>query len=261
MHCPPEKLLIISYEALRTHAAALSSAPIGLMVCDEGHRLKSSAGNKTTDALRLMRGAKRVLLSGTPVQNDLEELWAMCDFACPGALGALASFRATFVAPTTAGRQAGASEEQRALADARNEELKQLSERFVLRRDQSLLQLLLPMRSEMIICCTLSRVQRALYREALEQRSSDPTQALQALLAMRGVCSGGNARAADADAPDAPPVAAPQAALTEYDEDGLEIEAPPALSPSHAAQDVGKLDALMRLLPAVRANNEKVVRV
>ena len=251
VHCPPEKLLIISYEALRTHAEALSAAPIGLMVCDEGHRLKSTAGNKTTDALRLMTGAKRVLLSGTPVQNDLEELWAMCDFAVPGALGDLPHFRATFVAPVRAGRQAGATAEERELADRRNAQLKERTERFMQRRDQSLLQLLLPHRTELVVCCALSPTQSALYHEALHLRRADPTQALQALLAMRGVCSGGSARAAS----DQDSLALP----TEYDDDGAEVASSPL-----AADDVGhvgKLSALMRLLPAVRAAGEKVVIV
>ena len=70
------------------------------------------AGNKTTDALRMLDHARRVILTGTPMQNDFDELWAMCDFAAPGALPPLPRFRAIFAAPIEAGRQPAASAEQ-----------------------------------------------------------------------------------------------------------------------------------------------------
>jgi len=48
------------------------AARVGLLVCDEGHRLKAAAGNKTIDALNRLPTRRRVILSGTPVQNNLE---------------------------------------------------------------------------------------------------------------------------------------------------------------------------------------------
>ncbi|KAK0493992.1 SNF2 family N-terminal domain-containing protein [Armillaria luteobubalina] len=83
----PQKGLIIGYERLRTVIKTLGACvpPIGLTVCDEGHRLKS-ANNKTTatfDALRMLR---RIILSGTPIQNDLGEFHAMANFCNPGLL-------------------------------------------------------------------------------------------------------------------------------------------------------------------------------
>lgn len=65
-------VLIISYEMLRKHAAVLTSSTsagrVGLLVADEAHRLKSSAGNQTIAALESLPTARRVLLTGTPLQ-------------------------------------------------------------------------------------------------------------------------------------------------------------------------------------------------
>ena len=59
-----------------------------LLVCDEAHRLKNARGDTQTVAgLRALKCPRRVLLSGTPIQNDLGEFFAVMDFACPSLLG------------------------------------------------------------------------------------------------------------------------------------------------------------------------------
>lgn len=65
------KLLIGSYEALRKHGADLAGTA-DLLVCDEGHRLKAAGGNKTIAALLALGCGRRVVLTGTPVQNNME---------------------------------------------------------------------------------------------------------------------------------------------------------------------------------------------
>ena len=56
----------------RKFAAQINSSKAGLLVCDEGHRLKSSQGNATIDSLSQFPSRRRILLTGTPIQNDLE---------------------------------------------------------------------------------------------------------------------------------------------------------------------------------------------
>lgn len=56
----------------RKYADAIARARPGLLVCDEGHRLKNSSSNKTIASLRDCPARRRILLTGTPVQNDLE---------------------------------------------------------------------------------------------------------------------------------------------------------------------------------------------
>lgn len=60
-------VLIVSYETLRTLEASLAGCEIGLLLCDEGHRLKNS-GSDTFKALNKLRVKRRVILSGTPIQ-------------------------------------------------------------------------------------------------------------------------------------------------------------------------------------------------
>jgi len=85
-------VLIVSYETFRLHAERFSSpTACDLLICDEAHRLKNdeTLTNKALDALTCRR---RVLLSGTPIQNHLDEFYAMVNFANPGLLGNRAEF-------------------------------------------------------------------------------------------------------------------------------------------------------------------------
>ena len=65
-----QRLLVISYDQLRRHVELVDRS-CDLLICDEGHRLRSQA-TATTKTLGQMRCRRRVLLSGTPLQNDLE---------------------------------------------------------------------------------------------------------------------------------------------------------------------------------------------
>ena len=60
-------VLIVSYETLRMYAPILSKTEIGLLLCDEGHRLKN-ADSLTYIALNELKAKRRVILSGTPIQ-------------------------------------------------------------------------------------------------------------------------------------------------------------------------------------------------
>lgn len=117
----------------RRYADKINASKAGLLVCDEGHRLKSSSGNATIDSLRQFPSTRRVLLSGTPIQNDMEVLLC-CLFAhrnsslspsssTPPSSPRSASFRELFVRPIEAGRRKDASENERQLANMRSDEV------------------------------------------------------------------------------------------------------------------------------------------
>lgn len=69
-------VLIISYEMLLRSLDQIKTIPFGLLICDEGHRLKNSS-IKTTTALSSLSCEKTVILTGTPVQNDLQEFFCI----------------------------------------------------------------------------------------------------------------------------------------------------------------------------------------
>lgn len=116
------QVLILGYERLRNCAAELAKVQrsIGLIVCDEGHRLKS-ANAKTTRCFDVFSTKRRVLLSGTPIQNDLKEFYAMIDFVYPGLFDDYAVFRRVFEDPIVRSRQQHCSPEARALGKARSQ--------------------------------------------------------------------------------------------------------------------------------------------
>jgi DNA repair and recombination RAD54-like protein len=111
-------VLIVSYETLRMYVDALKDTPIGLLLCDEGHRLKNKE-SLTWMALNSLNVSRRVILSGTPIQNDLSEYFALLHFANPNLLGSQNEFRKRFELPILRGRDAAGTEEDRKLGDER----------------------------------------------------------------------------------------------------------------------------------------------
>lgn len=188
------KLLIISYEMFRTNAQQLYRCDCGLIICDEGHRLKSVAGNKTVDALRRLPCRRRVILTGTPVQNDLEEFFAVCDFVVPGCFNSLASFRAVFASPIIASRDSSASTSTKQLGEARARELGLITSKFVLRRTSNILEKYLPPKHETAIFCRLQPSQEVAYEEEARRCTRDVAGAnlnyapLSAITSLRKIC-------------------------------------------------------------------------
>eukprot|EP01084_Bolivina_argentea_P203581 347671_1 len=104
---------------LRSHIDSLCQMKSDLIVCDEGHRLKNSRGNQTIDALNRLNAQKRVLLTGTPIQNNLSELFAMCNYVNPNILKDINHFKHTYARPIEKSRDANASKNEQRIGDER----------------------------------------------------------------------------------------------------------------------------------------------
>ena len=115
-------ILIISYETFRLHAPVLHSSKVGMVICDEGHRLKNCE-NLTYTALSNLQTPRRILLSGTPIQNDLLEYFSLLHFVNTGILGTTSEFKKKFEGPILRGRDAYASDKETALGQERLAEL------------------------------------------------------------------------------------------------------------------------------------------
>lgn len=163
-------IAIISYESLRRHADALADSGIGIIVSDEGHRLKSSSGNKTIYALNQIPCRRRILLSGTPVQNNLSELFAMCDWVCPGMLGPLSTFTKVFDVPITRANEKHATADEVSLGAARSNELRSLINSFVLRRDARVNEKFLPELFVYAVFCRPSELQISFMNQVIRNR-------------------------------------------------------------------------------------------
>jgi len=167
----PYQVLIVSYETFRIHAAKFEKeGTCDLLICDEAHRLKNDQ-TLTNKALGALACQRRVLLSGTPLQNQLQEFYAMVSFANPGVLGSPSAFRKRFEGPILAGREPDAPPAISAKGAERSIELSELVNGFILRRTNALLSAHLPPKVIQVVCCKLTPLQTALYTHFLESRS------------------------------------------------------------------------------------------
>ena len=97
-----EGFVLTTYGTMRRDAAALAEVGWDLVVADEAQHVKN-AQSSTSRALRTIPSRARVALTGTPVENNLTELWAILDWAIPGLLGSRNAFRKVWAAPIEAG--------------------------------------------------------------------------------------------------------------------------------------------------------------
>ncbi|KAJ3413707.1 helicase, partial [Chytridiales sp. JEL 0842] len=158
------QVLICSYERLRVSADKLIEAKFDIIIADEGHRLKNSQ-NQATRVIQKLGTLRRVVLTGTPLQNDLGEFFNMCDLVNPGIFGTHATFQRVYETPIVVARDSSATPEQVALGHERGKELVRLSREFVLRRtSESITKLLLPKKTEFILFAKLESRQEAVYK-------------------------------------------------------------------------------------------------
>jgi superfamily II DNA or RNA helicase len=91
----PGEFVLTTYGTLRQDAEALASSGWGLLAADEAQHAKNPYSH-TARALRQVESQARVALTGTPVENNLSELWAILDWTTPGLLGPLRTFRGRY---------------------------------------------------------------------------------------------------------------------------------------------------------------------
>ncbi|KAK5722896.1 helicase [Elasticomyces elasticus] len=163
-------IMIIGYEKLRLVQADLQKANIDIVIADEGHRLKS-AQNKSALAIKSLNTERRIILSGTPIQNDLAEFYTMVDFVNPGLLNKYSVFKREFETPILKSQQPGASTKELEKGEARSEELASITGMFVLRRTAEILSKYLPPKTEYVVFCRPTQAQIGVYQAII----SSPT--------------------------------------------------------------------------------------
>ena len=179
------RLVLTTYETMRDLEFALASQPWSIMVCDEAQKIKTP-GAMVTRSAKKQKVQFRVACTGTPVENTLTDLWCLFDFVQPGMLGALNHFSRTYCQPIEA-----KTDQQL----ARIAELRALIEPQILHRKKADVAKDLAAPVEHAGCKRLpmSSYQLELYEGALrtlrEQRATNPAAQLQALQAIRKICS------------------------------------------------------------------------
>eukprot|EP00099_Drosophila_melanogaster_P013779 NP_476661.1 okra [Drosophila melanogaster] len=160
-------VLLISYETFRIYAEILCKYEVGMVICDEGHRLKNS-DNLTYQALMGLKTKRRVLLSGTPIQNDLTEYYSLVNFVNPEMLGTAAVFKRNFESAILRGQNTDSTEQERQRAIEKTQELIGLVDQCIIRRTNQILTKYLPVKFEMVICAKLTAIQLELYTNFLK---------------------------------------------------------------------------------------------
>ncbi|MFD5425681.1 DEAD/DEAH box helicase [Streptomyces sp. NPDC127084] len=157
--------VLTTYGTMRSSAAALAAETWGMVVADEAQHVKNPF-SATAKALRTIPAPARIALTGTPVENNLSELWALLDWTTPGLLGPLKAFRA---------RHARAVENQQNAEFAGNDEaverLARLVRPFLLRRRKSDPGIVpeLPPKTESDHPVPLTREQASLYEAVVRE--------------------------------------------------------------------------------------------
>ncbi|WP_406308285.1 DEAD/DEAH box helicase [Streptomyces griseoaurantiacus] len=151
--------VLTTYGTMRSAAQRLAEQPWGLLVADEAQHVKNPY-SATAKALRTIPAPARVALTGTPVENNLSELWALLDWTTPGLLGPLKSFRARHARAVEGGEDPDAAER-----------LARLVRPFLLRRKKSDPGIVpeLPPKTETDHPVPLTREQAALYEAVVRE--------------------------------------------------------------------------------------------
>jgi len=150
---PNIRLFIMSYSMVLGDMNLLKNIDFEWIVLDEAQNIKNVSAQRTA-AIKKLKARHRLALSGTPVENNLTELWSIFDFLNPGYLGSLNKFKQNYLS-TEAANEARLS-------------LKRMTAPFLLRRVKKEVLLELPDKQEQISWCRLNTLQEKMYLQILD---------------------------------------------------------------------------------------------
>lgn len=159
-------VVVTTYEGFRRSKAMLVDVKWSYAILDEGHKIRNPDADITL-CCKQLNTHHRIILSGTPIQNSLKELWSLMDFVYPGKLGTLPVFQREFEVPIQIGGYASASPSQVITAFRCSVMLRDLIKPFLLRRLKADVDVFLPEKSEQVMMCRLTPEQVTAYRHWL----------------------------------------------------------------------------------------------
>ncbi|XP_041978367.1 LOW QUALITY PROTEIN: DNA excision repair protein ERCC-6-like [Aricia agestis] len=196
-------ILLITYAGIVKYHKELIPRKWHYIILDEGHKIRNP-DTQVSKLIKQFNTPHKILITGSPMQNSLQELWSLFDFMRPGLLGSHAAFMEHFALPITQGGYANATEYQEATALEIAKALKNIITPYMLRRTKAEVQehIHLPEKNEQVLFCALSKEQRDLYMGYLmsgtvrsildkENKYGDPLRArvLVALSTLRKICN------------------------------------------------------------------------
>ncbi|SCU86405.1 LAME_0D05996g1_1 [Lachancea meyersii CBS 8951] len=165
------EVLLTTYEYIIKDRSLLSKHDWAHMIIDEGHRMKNAQSKLSFTLTRYYRTRNRLILTGTPLQNNLPELWALLNFVLPKIFNSAKTFDEWFNTPfaNTGGQEKLELTEEETLLIIRR--LHKVLRPFLLRRLKKEVEKDLPDKVEKVIKCKLSGLQQQLYEQMLNHNA------------------------------------------------------------------------------------------
>jgi TATA-binding protein-associated factor len=161
---PGNDVIVTSYDVCRNDVDFVTQYDYNYCVLDEGHIIKNAA-SKSTKSVKKVKAEHRLILSGTPIQNNVLELWSLFDFLMPGFLGTEKVFHEKFAKPIAASRNSKTSSKEQEAGALALESLHKQVLPFMLRRLKEDVLSDLPPKIIQDYYCELSDLQRQLYKD------------------------------------------------------------------------------------------------
>ncbi|XP_048362232.1 DNA excision repair protein ERCC-6 [Sphaerodactylus townsendi] len=188
-------ILITSYSYIRLLQDSIHGSDWHYVILDEGHKIRNPNAAVTV-ACKQFSTPHRIILSGSPMQNNLKELWSLMDFVFPGKLGTLPVFMEQFSVPITMGGYANASPVQVKTAYKCACVLRDTINPYLLRRMKSDVQmsLSLPDKNEQVLFCRLTDEQYQVYKNFIDSKEvyqilNGDMQVFSGLISLRKICN------------------------------------------------------------------------
>lgn len=162
------QILLTTYEYIIKDKALLAKIKWVHMIIDEGHRMKNALSKLSETLTHNYHSDYRLILTGTPLQNNLPELWALLNFALPKIFNSVKSFDEWFNTPfaNTGGQDKIELSEEETLLVIRR--LHKVLRPFLLRRLKKDVEKDLPNKVEKVVKCKMSALQSKLYQQMLK---------------------------------------------------------------------------------------------
>ncbi|BFZ55825.1 TATA-binding protein-associated factor mot1 [Savitreella phatthalungensis] len=157
-------IVITSYDVVRNDIDFLGHLDWNYCILDEGHVIKNAKA-KITQCVKRLKANHRLILSGTPIQNNVLELWSLFDFLMPGFLGTEKSFHDRYAKPIANSRDSKSSSKEQEAGALALEALHKQVLPFLLRRLKEDVLSDLPPKIIQDYYCELSELQRSLYND------------------------------------------------------------------------------------------------
>ncbi|XP_013393762.1 DNA excision repair protein ERCC-6-like 2 isoform X1 [Lingula anatina] len=162
------ELVITTFETFRDNIDTVNDFPWTAVFVDEVHKIKGLKA-RVTSALRKVNTKRRFGLTGTALQNNLQEFWCILDWANPGCLGDLQTFEKDCILKIELSQRHDAT--KRELAEGRKckQKVAAIKNKYMLRRTKNLLLDQLPSKEDLVVYCKLTDMQTDIYKAILNQ--------------------------------------------------------------------------------------------